>query len=85
MQPIYLERMCWHTYLFKRERKNFDVLKNSNFLKPKAYPNYNEGMQIEKEEKEESKFNIVKTFKCCLNTLLCDDRMGEMKKTFIKH
>ena len=81
--PTNLERMCWYTHLFNRKRKNFDVLKNSNFLKPKAYPNYNEGIQIEKEEKEESKFNIVKTFKCCLNTLLCDDMIGEVKKAFI--
>ena len=51
-------------------------MKNSNFWRPKAYSKYNDGIQIEREEKEE-------TFKCCLNTMLCDDRMGEMKKTLI--
>ena len=66
LQPIHLERMCWYAHLFNHERKNFDVLKNSNFLIPRSYPKYNEGVQIEKEEKEECKYNIVKTFKCCL-------------------
>ena len=81
--PANLERMCWYTHLFNRERANFDVLKNAKFLIPRVYPKYNKGFQIEKEEKEESKYNIVKTFKCCLNTLLCDDRIGEVKKAFI--
>ena len=83
VNPEHLERMCWYAHLFNHERKNFDVLKNSNFLIPRSYPKYNEGVQIEKEEKEECKYNIVKTFKCCLNTLLTDDRMGEMKKQFL--
>ena len=26
-----LEPICWYTHLFDRERKNFEVLKNSNF------------------------------------------------------
>ena len=83
LQPIHLERMCWYAHLFNYERKNFDVLKNSNFLIPRAYPKYNEGIQIEKEEKEESKYTIIKTFKCCINSLLSEDRMGEIKKKFI--
>ena len=75
--------MCWYTHLFNIERKNFDLIKNSYFLILRAYPKYNEGIQIEKEEKEETKYSIVKTFKCCLNTLLSDDRMGEKKKQFL--
>ena len=56
------------TQLFNRERRKFEVLKNSIFLILKAYLKYNGGIEIEKEKKEESKYNIVKTFKCCINS-----------------